>query len=72
MINDCDKPASYHGHFRRAYLDYKLRRLADVAPTVLDLLGLPQPPEMTGRSLIRAARQSQCKRRISGCRDGLE
>ncbi len=33
-------------------------RLADVAPTVLDLLGLPQPPEMTGRSLIRAARQS--------------
>jgi len=26
--------------------------LADVAPTVLDLLGLPQPPEMTGRSLI--------------------
>ena len=27
-------------------------RLADVAPTILDLLGLPQPPEMTGRSLI--------------------
>ena len=26
--------------------------LADVAPTVLDLLGLPQPAEMTGRSLI--------------------
>ncbi|HEX3510609.1 MAG TPA: 2,3-bisphosphoglycerate-independent phosphoglycerate mutase [Solirubrobacteraceae bacterium] len=26
--------------------------LADVAPTVLDLLGMPQPPEMTGRSLI--------------------
>jgi 2,3-bisphosphoglycerate-independent phosphoglycerate mutase len=28
------------------------RGLADVAPTVLDLLDLPQPPEMTGRSLI--------------------
>lgn len=28
--------------------------LADVAPTVLDLLGLEQPPEMTGRSLIKA------------------
>jgi 2,3-bisphosphoglycerate-independent phosphoglycerate mutase len=28
-------------------------RLADIAPTVLDLLGVPQPPEMTGRSLIR-------------------
>jgi len=26
--------------------------LADVSPTVLDLLGLPQPPEMTGTSLI--------------------
>lgn len=28
-------------------------RLADVAPTVLDLMGLPKPPEMTGTSLIR-------------------
>jgi 2,3-bisphosphoglycerate-independent phosphoglycerate mutase len=27
-------------------------RLADVAPTVLDLLGIPQPPEMDGRTLI--------------------
>ncbi|QYK42321.1 MAG: 2,3-bisphosphoglycerate-independent phosphoglycerate mutase [Paracoccaceae bacterium] len=27
-------------------------RLADLAPTLLALLGLPQPPEMTGRSLI--------------------
>ena len=27
-------------------------RLADLAPTVLDLMGLPQPAEMTGRSLI--------------------
>lgn len=26
--------------------------LADVAPTVLELMGLPQPPEMTGRSLL--------------------
>jgi 2,3-bisphosphoglycerate-independent phosphoglycerate mutase len=26
--------------------------LADVAPTVLDLLGIAQPPEMTGRSMI--------------------
>jgi 2,3-bisphosphoglycerate-independent phosphoglycerate mutase len=28
------------------------RGLADVAPTVLDLLDIPRPPEMTGRSLI--------------------
>lgn len=27
-------------------------RLADVAPTLLALMGLPQPPEMTGQSLI--------------------
>ncbi|MCL4210265.1 MAG: 2,3-bisphosphoglycerate-independent phosphoglycerate mutase, partial [Phycisphaerales bacterium] len=27
-------------------------RLADVAPTVLALMGLPQPPEMTGRCLL--------------------
>jgi 2,3-bisphosphoglycerate-independent phosphoglycerate mutase len=30
-------------------------RLADVAPTLLDLMGLDQPAEMTGRSLLRAA-----------------
>jgi len=28
-------------------------RLADVAPTLLDLMNLPLPPEMTGTSLIR-------------------
>ncbi|MBD2259216.1 2,3-bisphosphoglycerate-independent phosphoglycerate mutase [Pseudanabaena sp. FACHB-2040] len=27
-------------------------RLADIAPTVLQILGLPQPPEMTGRSML--------------------
>ncbi len=27
-------------------------RLADILPTALDMLGLPQPPEMTGRSLL--------------------
>ncbi len=29
--------------------------LADIAPTILEILGLPQPPEMTGRSLIAGA-----------------
>ncbi|HZH26588.1 MAG TPA: 2,3-bisphosphoglycerate-independent phosphoglycerate mutase [Azospirillaceae bacterium] len=28
-------------------------RLADVAPTLLELIGLPQPVEMTGQSLLR-------------------
>jgi 2,3-bisphosphoglycerate-independent phosphoglycerate mutase len=27
-------------------------RLADIAPTLLDLLGLPKPTEMTGRNLL--------------------
>ena len=27
-------------------------RLADIAPTILEILQLPQPPEMTGRSLL--------------------
>jgi 2,3-bisphosphoglycerate-independent phosphoglycerate mutase len=27
-------------------------RLADVAPTILSLMGLDQPPEMTGISMI--------------------
>ena len=35
--------------------DLKLRsdgRLADISPTMLDLMGLPIPPEMTGKSII--------------------
>ncbi len=31
-------------------------RLADIAPTLLHLLGLPQPPEMTGRRLTEPER----------------
>jgi 2,3-bisphosphoglycerate-independent phosphoglycerate mutase len=29
-------------------------RLADLAPTLLALLGVPQPAAMTGQSLLRA------------------
>jgi 2,3-bisphosphoglycerate-independent phosphoglycerate mutase len=34
--------------------NYKVKDgvLADVAPTLLDMLGLPKPPEMTGDSLL--------------------
>jgi len=28
-------------------------RLADIAPTLLELMGLPKPPEMTGKSLLQ-------------------
>ena len=31
-------------------------RLADIAPTILDLMGLPQPSEMTGATLIESGR----------------
>jgi 2,3-bisphosphoglycerate-independent phosphoglycerate mutase len=33
-------------------------RLADIAPTILDILQLPQPQEMTGRSMIAPAEVS--------------
>ena len=32
--------------------------LSDLAPTVLDLMGLPQPQEMTGKSLLSSPKQS--------------
>ena len=35
--------------------DVKLREggvLADIAPTMLKLMGLPQPEEMTGKSIV--------------------
>ena len=28
-------------------------RLADIAPTLLELMGLPKPPDMTGESLLK-------------------
>jgi 2,3-bisphosphoglycerate-independent phosphoglycerate mutase len=42
--------------FDDRYAGRKLREdgtLADIAPTMLDMMGLPQPPEMTGRSLLQ-------------------
>jgi 2,3-bisphosphoglycerate-independent phosphoglycerate mutase len=30
-------------------------KLADIAPTILDILQISQPQEMTGRSLLKAA-----------------
>jgi arylsulfatase A-like enzyme len=33
-------------------------RLVDVAPTVLEVAGLPAPPQMQGQSLLRAMRQA--------------
>ncbi|MCX7779246.1 MAG: 2,3-bisphosphoglycerate-independent phosphoglycerate mutase [Patescibacteria group bacterium] len=41
--------------FSKRYKKLKLKEgiLADVAPTILELLNIPQPKEMTGRSLIK-------------------
>ena len=44
-------PLVYVGERENAFLRSG-GALRDVAPTLLDLLGLPQPPEMTGRSLF--------------------
>ena len=37
----------------RSLINDNDRRLADIAPTVLALMGLPKPPEMTGINLIK-------------------
>ena len=42
-VNDADRAAHLRGG----------GRICDVAPTMLELLGLPQPAEMTGRSLLQ-------------------
>jgi 2,3-bisphosphoglycerate-independent phosphoglycerate mutase len=41
--------------FDERFKNRKLRqggRLADVGPTLLDMMALPQPQEMTGKSLL--------------------
>ena len=40
-------------------------RLCDVAPTLLTLLGLPQPKEMTGHSLLSGVAEAVSQRRAS-------
>jgi 2,3-bisphosphoglycerate-independent phosphoglycerate mutase len=42
----CGAEPAWHGKSLRS------GKLADVAPTLLELLGLAQPKDMTGRSLI--------------------
>ena len=41
-------------------------RLADVAPTLLDILGLPKPAAMTGHSLFLAGQGADQRRRATG------
>ena len=47
-----DEPGAADRHRRRGRAA-RGRHLADVAPTILDLLGEEQPPQMTGKPLHR-------------------
>ncbi|HSR71104.1 MAG TPA: 2,3-bisphosphoglycerate-independent phosphoglycerate mutase, partial [Kiloniellales bacterium] len=47
-------------------------RLADIAPTILSLMGLEQPAEMTGRSLLREAAEAGRGRTASAARGAAE
>ena len=47
-------PLVYIGR-RRLQLDPAGGKLADIAPTLLAMMGLPQPPEMSGANLTRIA-----------------
>jgi len=33
--------------------------LADIAPTILELMGIPSPPEMTGKSFLPSLLQNE-------------
>ena len=62
MIDENGKPVTKHTTFRVPFClhggGYTFRHvthnasLADVAPTILDIMGLSIPPEMTGQSLL--------------------
>jgi 2,3-bisphosphoglycerate-independent phosphoglycerate mutase len=63
MMNPDGSPHTAHTtnlvHFLYVGADAALKRcrdgiLADVSPTILDLLGVTQPKEMTGRSLVES------------------
>jgi phosphonoacetate hydrolase len=45
--------------------------IIDIAPTILDLLGLPKAPSMQGRSLARDAREETQKQRYSAGKNGF-
>ena len=52
MEGEDDLTVLYHASNLGKGACLRTGRLADLAPTILDLMGLDQPVEMTGRSLI--------------------
>lgn len=65
MRDDHDQPHTQHTlnpvplHYLSKKFKYRVRDgiLSDIAPTVLEIMGLPQPREMTSRSLLTGDRQ---------------
>ncbi|MCC6595378.1 MAG: 2,3-bisphosphoglycerate-independent phosphoglycerate mutase, partial [Rhodanobacteraceae bacterium] len=59
MVDEHGQPHTQHtvGPVPLVYVGRPARRihgaLRDLAPSVLTLMGLPQPPEMSGRSLVQ-------------------
>ena len=60
MLDENDEPMTAHSlnpvPFITVGMDKELREggvLADIAPTMLEILGLPQPEAMTGKSLLK-------------------
>ncbi|KAI8904505.1 2,3-bisphosphoglycerate-independent phosphoglycerate mutase [Powellomyces hirtus] len=49
----CNKVPFVMTSTKRKFMDHKTGSLADVAPTLLEVMGLPIPEEMTGMSLIQ-------------------
>ena len=58
MLDENDEPFTAHttnGALYRGELPLHLReggKLCDIAPTMLKVMGLPQPAEMTGTSIV--------------------
>lgn len=48
----CSVPFYMAGGTRSFGTSEKCPGLSDVAPTILDLMGLEMPPQMTGKSLL--------------------
>ena len=54
----------FDGRARHATASLQNGRLADIAPTVLDIMGLAKPKEMTGHSLIASAQSAARKKPV--------
>ena len=56
-------------HFRPGTVDDRLIEAIDLAPTMLDLAGVPKPAKMQGRRLPRRPRRAAPRQYVFGARD---